>query len=143
MRRALPRLQGKVALITGGGRGIGAAVARAFANEGARVLICDILVEGQALAEEIGEAASFHRLNVSDERAWQALATDIEEAPGAIDLPVNNAGVVFASPILDLSKADFERVLQVNLLGMFLGMKTVGGAMARRGSGSIMVKVEI
>lgn len=135
----MARLQGKVALITGGARGMGAATARVFAAEGARVLITDVLdQDGENLARELGEGALFMHHDVSDESSWNAVLARAESAFGGIDVLVNNAGILLFRSIAQTSKADYERVLGVNLVGTFLGVKIVGEHMAARGRGSII-----
>ncbi|HVT34864.1 MAG TPA: glucose 1-dehydrogenase [Nevskiaceae bacterium] len=133
------RLQGKTAVITGGARGMGAATARLFAAEGARVLIGDVLdADGEKLARELGPAASYRHHDVTDEASWHALIDAAKSAHGGIDVLVNNAGVLLFKTIADTSKADFERVLGVNLVGTFLGTRLVGAHMVARGRGSIV-----
>lgn len=133
------RLAGKVAIVTGGARAMGAATVRLFAAEGAKVVIADVLAdEGQALAAEIGEAAAFVRLDVTDEANWRAVVDETTARFGAVDVLVNNAGIITFSSLTDTSLEDFERVLRVNLVGAFLGMKTVGAAMLAKGAGSIV-----
>lgn len=131
------RVQNKVAIITGGARGMGAATARLFAQEGAIVTIADMLEqEGQALADELGNGARFAKLDVSSEESWQALVADLLARHGRIDALVNNAGVIGMAEIVDVTAAEFDRVFGVNVKGPILGMKHVGRAMreARRGA---------
>jgi 3alpha(or 20beta)-hydroxysteroid dehydrogenase len=133
------RLRDKVAIITGGARGMGAATVRLFAAEGAKVVIADRLeAEGAALAQELGSAAKFVPLDATDEASWDALIEHTVAAFGAIDVLVNNAGVLLFRTIAETSKADFQRVLEVNLLGTFLGTQRVGAHMVGRGRGSIV-----
>jgi len=133
------RLEGKVAIVTGGARGMGAATCRLFVAEGARVAIADVLDDaGQALAVELGEAARFWHLDVTDEAAWASLTGHVESAFGPIDILVNNAGVLLFRALLDTSLADYERVLRVNLIGEFLGIKAVAPGMVSRGKGAIV-----
>lgn len=133
------RLQGKVALITGGARGMGAATSRLFAQEGAIVVIADMLdAEGKALADELGRDASFVRLDVADEAGWAALTADILQRHGRIDALVNNAGVLSFGELVTADVSEFDRVYAVNVKGPFLGMKHVGGAMRAAGRGSIV-----
>ena len=133
------RLDGKVAIITGAARGMGEAEARLFAAEGARVVLADVLAdEGAAVAADIGDAARFVTLDVTDEGAWlEALAytMDVFDRP---DVLVNNAGVLLPSPIRDLEVDQLHHVLDVNLVGPILGVKVVGSAMADAGRGSIV-----
>lgn len=139
----MPRLQNKTALVTGGARGIGAAIARAFDNEGAKVIVTDIDAEtGQAMADEIG--AAFIKLDVSSEADWLAVA---ERVP-ALDVLVNNAGVTgfegpfdSAPPVHDPENArlaDWRGVHAVNTDGTFLGCRYAIRAMRARGAGSIV-----
>jgi 3alpha(or 20beta)-hydroxysteroid dehydrogenase len=135
----MARLTGKVALITGGARGMGAATSRLFAREGATVAIADVLEDdGRALAQELGESARFWRLDVTDEADWARVVGEIQAAFGAVDVLVNNAGVLLFKGILDTTKADYERVLGVNLVGEFLGIKAVAPGMIARGKGAIV-----
>lgn len=133
------RLDGKVAIITGGARGQGAAEARLFAAEGARVLVADVLDdEGRAVAGEIGEAAAYVHLDVGDEAQWQAAVATAEERFGPVSVLVNNAGVLLFQALDKTEVADFERVLRVNVVGVFLGMKAVTPSMERAGGGAIV-----
>ena len=133
------RLRGKVAIITGGARGMGAATVRAFVLEGAKVAIADLLDDaGSALAEELGEAARFYHHDVTSEAAWNTLVEQVELDLGPIDILVNNAGILLFRSLLETSRDDFERVLQVNLLGEFLGIKAVAPGMIARHRGAIV-----
>nr|WP_291818110.1 SDR family NAD(P)-dependent oxidoreductase [Candidatus Microthrix sp.] len=133
------RLDGKVAIITGAARGMGEAEARLFASEGARVVIADVLTEeGAAVAADIGEAARFVPLDVTDEAAWLDLMKITTDVFGCPDVLVNNAGVLVPSPIRELEVEQLRYVLDVNLLGPILGVKVVGAAMADAGRGSIV-----
>ncbi len=131
------RLDGKVALVTGAARGIGAAIARRFTAEGAAVVITDADEEGAAgLATELGGRAHVH--DVASEAAWAEVARSAIETHGRIDVLVNNAGVFLAAPLTDTSLEDFRRLQDVNQVGVFLGMRTVVPLMSRQGSGSII-----
>jgi len=132
------RLTGKVALITGGARGMGAAAVRIFVGEGARVLIADVLEEpGRALAAQLGEAARFQRLDVSQEGEWEA-AMAAAEAMGPLNVLVNNAAILHAAAITQTSLADYQRVINVNQVGTFLGIRAAIEPMRRAGGGSIV-----
>jgi len=133
------RLANKTAIVTGGARGMGAATARLFVAEGARVVITDVLdAEGEALARELGDSAVFQHHDVASEEDWQrAVATALSRF-GGIDVLVNNAGVLLMRGILETSRADFERVLGINLVGAFLGIKAVAPKIIERGGGSII-----
>lgn len=133
------RLAGKVAIVTGGARGMGEATSRLFAREGAQVVIADLLeTEGEALAGSIGDAAEFIRLNVAEEADWAALVERTLARHGRIDALVNNAGVVAFAPITALEADQIDRVLAINVKGALLGLKHVGGAMCAAGRGAIV-----
>jgi 3alpha(or 20beta)-hydroxysteroid dehydrogenase len=135
----MQRLTNKIAIITGGARGMGAETSRLFVAEGASVVIADLLeTEGQALAEELGDAASFRRLDVSNEDDWQQLVTETLQRFGRLDVLVNNAAVLVFGAVEQLAKADFERTLAVNLTGTFLGIQAVAPIMREQRAGSIV-----
>jgi 3alpha(or 20beta)-hydroxysteroid dehydrogenase len=135
----MARVSGKVAIITGAARGMGAATARLFIHEGATVILTDVLdTEGRALAGELGPAASFRRHDVSSEASWNALVADTNDRFGRIDVLVNNAGILHFATLLETSLEDFQRVISVNLTGTFLGIKTAGHAMIQQGGGAIV-----
>jgi 3alpha(or 20beta)-hydroxysteroid dehydrogenase len=131
------RLDGKVALITGGARGMGKSHARHFAAEGARVVIGDVLDDrGQAVAEGLGCVYVHH--DVTSEADWRAAVTATLEAYGRIDVLVNNAGILRHGPIAEMDPAEFRRVLDVNLVGCWLGVHFVAPPMIAAGAGSIV-----
>ncbi|MCC6434102.1 MAG: SDR family oxidoreductase, partial [Acidimicrobiales bacterium] len=133
------RLDGKVAIITGGARGQGEAEVRLFVAEGAKVVISDVLVDaGRALADELGEAAVFLRHDVSREEDWEAAINTATERFGGLDVLVNNAGILFNATIAKHTLADFERVVAVNQTGVFLGIRAAIAPMTARGGGSIV-----
>lgn len=133
------RMDGKVGLITGAARGQGAAAARRFVAEGASVLIADIVDdEGKALAEELGDAAVYRRLDVTSEEDWPAAVTAVTEEFGRLDVLVNNAGILHFSAIAETTLADYERVIRVNQIGTFLGMRAVIPTLTKGGGGSIV-----
>jgi 3alpha(or 20beta)-hydroxysteroid dehydrogenase len=133
------RLEGKVAIITGAARGQGEAEARLFAAEGARVVVADVLEDpGRAVAESIGEAASFELLDVSSEDDWARVVAAAAEQFGSLTTLVNNAGIVGFSAFEETSLGDYLRVIQVNQVGTFLGMRTAIPALAATGNGSIV-----
>jgi 3alpha(or 20beta)-hydroxysteroid dehydrogenase len=135
----MARLADKVAIVTGGARGMGGATSRLFVAEGARVAIADVLREdGAALAAELGESARYYHHDVSDAGSWARLLQAVEADLGAVDVLINNAGVIVFSSLLETSEADFDRVLGINLKGAFLGIKAVGPGMVARGRGSIV-----
>lgn len=135
----MARLHGKVAIITGGARGMGAATVRLFVAEGAKVLIADVLeADGAALAQELGDNAAFIRHDVTDEASWAAVVAKAKSAFGGIDVLVNNAGVLLFKTIQTTEKAEFERVININLIGAFLGTRIVGAELIAKGKGSIV-----
>jgi 3alpha(or 20beta)-hydroxysteroid dehydrogenase len=135
-----PQLDDKVALISGAARGQGAAEARLFVERGARVVLGDVLdTEGATLAEELGEHALYAHLDVTSEEDWQAAVDAAVERFGGLDVLVSNAGISPAPrPIEETSLDDYLRVIQVNQVGTFLGIKAVIPAMEMSGSGSIV-----
>ncbi|TJY58840.1 glucose 1-dehydrogenase [Sinimarinibacterium sp. CAU 1509] len=135
----MARLQNKVAIVTGGARGMGAATAQLFVEEGAKVMIADILdSEGEQLAASLGASARFMHHDVSDENSWTQLIEATQSAFGAIDVLVNNAGVLMFKTIQTTAKDEFERVIRINLIGTFLGTRMVGAKMLENGRGSIV-----
>ena len=119
------RFEGSVVLVTGGAAGIGEAIVRRFAADGAAVTIGDVDdARGKALSAELGEGAEFRRLDVSDERSFTDAVDSIVTRRGRLDVLVNNAGVVFpALPVQETSLTDFERLVAVNIRGTYLGCR--------------------
>jgi 3alpha(or 20beta)-hydroxysteroid dehydrogenase len=134
-----PRLDGKVAMITGAAGGIGAAAARRFDEEGALLVLTDADGPGaQRLAQQLGDRATSRAHDVTSEADWQAAVSWALETHGQIDVLLNNAGIFLAEPLVDTTLEDFRRVLDVNVVGVFLGMRAVAPAMTERGRGSII-----
>ncbi len=142
------RLQGKVALVTGGAAGIGKATAQRFVEEGARVALCDInLEQGQAVAEELGNGTTFHQVNVAHKqqvRTWVEAVTDHYQQ---IDILVNNAGIVRDNQLVkfrqgsligEMPEEDFDQVIAVNLKGVFNGAQAVAPHMIAQRTGVIL-----
>lgn len=139
------RLRGKVALVTGAGQGIGLACARALAREGASVVLADRdeaagKAAAQALAGEKHEAA-FVRCDVSRKADVDAAVAAAVTAFGRLDILIANAGIVHAAEFLDLEEADFDRVLAVNLKGVFLAGQAAARQMVKQGSGGAIVNM--
>jgi 3alpha(or 20beta)-hydroxysteroid dehydrogenase len=133
------RAEGKIAFVTGGASGIGAESARLLAHQGARVALADIdVIVAERVAAEIGRSALPIELNVTSESSWQAAVRQAEAALGPITALVNSAGVASYAPIEAVTEAEFRRVVDVNQLGTFLGMKSVIGSMRGAGGGSIV-----
>jgi len=135
------RLEGKVAIVTGAASGMGAATARLFAREGAKVVLTDMLdAEGEAQCRGITEAggtALFHKHDISEEADWQAVAKAALNAFGAIHILINNAGISGSNPNL-LSRDVWDAQMNVNATGTFLGLREIIPHMQRAGGGSIV-----
>jgi 3alpha(or 20beta)-hydroxysteroid dehydrogenase len=133
------RLDGKVAIITGAARGTGAEIARQFDAEGARTTLVDVLDErGEALAAELSDRACYRHLDVTSESDWQTVVDEIRAREGRIDVLVNNAAVLHLATIDMTTVEAWERVMRVNCLGPFLGVRTVLPLMRAGGGGSIV-----
>lgn len=133
------KIDGRVAIITGGARGMGSATAEMFVREGARVFITDVLDdEGAAVAKRLGNAASYHHLDVSNEKDWEKLIETISGQYDHIDVLVNNAATYFYALIEDTKNDAFRRLLDINLIGPYLGMKAVMPIMKKKRKGSII-----
>jgi len=136
------RLAGKVALISGGARGMGAVEAHLFAQEGAKVVLGDVLeAEGKAVEEQIraaGGAATFVRLDVTSETDWEQAVATAERLHGGLHVLVNNAGIGGGRRIEETTLQDWERTMAVNSTGVFLGTRAVIPALRRAGGGSIV-----
>ncbi|MEC1178400.1 glucose 1-dehydrogenase [Metasolibacillus meyeri] len=135
----MARLEGKVAIITGAAQGMGAAHAKLFVEEGAKVIITDLNEEnGQALAAELGENAIFVKQNVANEEDWATVIAKAEEAFGSVNVLVNNAGITMAKSILQTTAEEYRRIVEINQVSVFLGMKAVIPSMQKAGGGSIV-----
>ncbi len=136
------RLEGKVAIISGGARGMGAVEARMFSREGAKVVIGDLLEEeGTKIVAEIGEAggeALFVRLDVTDEASWQSAVEAAVQRFGKVDILVNNAAILRVQGLLETTEQIWDEVMDVNAKGTFLGVKSVIPEMRKAGGGSII-----
>ena len=132
------RLDGKVALITGAARGMGAAAARLFVAEGAQVVLGDVLPEVKEVAQELGDNALAVTLDVTDDAAWRDAVTAGEERFGKIDVLVNNAGILLMDELGKTSSDMYAKVNDVNAFGCFLGMREVTPALKRAGGGAIV-----
>jgi len=136
----MSRLNGKVVVITGAARGMGATHVRRFVTEGAKVVFTDILEEeGRKLQDELGPNSLFIKHNVVDESEWQAVIKQAETAFGSINVLINNAGIDLpAVDLEEVSVAQYQRVIDVNQLSVFLGMRYVVPSMRKAGGGSIV-----
>lgn len=136
---ALYALHQRTVLVSGGARGIGAAVCQLMHDLGAYVVCADLLEsEGSALAASLGERARFVRLDVTDEDSWSHAVECADTWHDGVHVLVNCAGIAICDAITELKLDDFRRVLDVNLIGTFLGVKHAGRAMKKRGRGSII-----
>ncbi len=138
----MARLEGKVALISGGARGQGAVEARMFAEEGASVVIGDILDEQgrqtEAELQELGYNVTYVHLDVTSESDWESAVQAAIDAYGKLDILLNNAGILIRKNIEETTEADWDRIFSVNAKGVFLGTKAAIPAMRENGGGSII-----
>jgi 3alpha(or 20beta)-hydroxysteroid dehydrogenase len=129
------KLDGKVALVTGGARGMGASHVRTFLDEGAKVVFGDVREdEGRALGEKLGDDCRFVPHDVTTETGWAAIVEQTSSTFGGLDILVNNAGILGFQPVADMTVEDFRRFLEVNLVSQWLGIKYAGPAMNEGGS---------
>ncbi len=134
-------LDGKVAIVTGAARGLGLGIARAFCEAGAAVLLTDVLAEGEESAAALrgeGHAAEFLHHDVTDDAAWDAVVKAAVARWGRLDALVNNAGINLILTIEEATVEDFQKILDINLLGPFRGIKAVIPAMKASGGGAIV-----
>lgn len=135
----MSRLSGKVAIITGAAQGMGAAHAKLFIDNGAKVVLTDLNEEkGNAFAAELGENAIFIKQNVTSEEDWATVIAKAEEAFGPVNILVNNAGIAMAKNMLDITLEEYRRIVDINQVSVFLGMKAVVASMMKAGGGSIV-----
>ncbi len=136
------KLKDKIAIVTGGARGIGAAIVRAYAAEGAHVVIADVdTAEAAAVAAELYSKAMAVRLDVRDGASIEAMMAAVLEKLGGVDILVNNAGVFNMGPISELTEADFDRQFGINVKGLLFVTKTVAGQMIRQGRGGKIINM--
>lgn len=133
------RVSGKVAIVTGAARGMGAAFAQRLIEEGAQVMLTDVLeAEGTATAKALGDNARFLRHDVVSEDEWKRIVSETEAAFGPVSVLINNAGIVAYGPLETMDEADYRRVIDINQVSVFLGMKSIVHSMKRAGGGSIV-----
>ncbi len=131
------KLDGRVALITGGARGQGAAEAALFASEGAAVVVTDVLDDdGKKTAASVG--GHYLRHDVTDEKRWGEVVREVVERHGRLDILINNAGIYRNETLLDATLATYRQVIEVNQVGVFLGMQAAAKPMMEQGSGAIV-----
>ena len=133
------KLDNKVAIITGASQGMGASHAKLFIKEGAKVVITDVKEDkGTELAKELGDNAMFAKQDVTSEDDWKNVIDQTVKKFGKLDILVNNAGITFAKPISDLTVDDYMKIVKVNQVSVFLGMKYASAEMKKNGHGSIV-----
>ena len=134
----MSRLDGKITLVTGAARGMGAAIARRFVDEGAVVVLTDVLEDVHATAQGLGASAEARIQDVADEAGWSTLTEEIVAKHGRIDVLVNNAGILMFRDLLNTTAEDLRRILEINVVGTFNGMRAVAPHMMRQRRGSII-----
>jgi len=133
------RLDGKIALITGGARGQGAAEAELFVEAGATVFITDVLDDvGQATADRLGDHVTYMHHDVTDRSGWDAVVAAVMDQHGRIDVLVNNAGIFTVKPLEATTDDDWDTMIAINQTGVFYGLRAVAPVMRAQGSGSIV-----
>jgi len=136
------RLKDKVAIVTGGARGIGEAVVRAYAAEGAKVVVADIeIAKAQELASELGANALAVQLDVRDSKSIASLISTTVAKFGSVDILYNNAGVFDMGPILEVSEASFDKVFSVNTRGLFFTLQAAAAQMVKQGRGGKIINM--
>jgi 3alpha(or 20beta)-hydroxysteroid dehydrogenase len=132
-------LSEKVAIITGGARGMGESHVRRFIEEGAKVVFTDINTSaGEALAEELGENAVFVEHDVTDADGWKTVVDQAEAAFGPVNVLVNNAGISMSKTIFEMTEAEYRKIIDINQVSVFLGIKAVLPSMQKAEGGSIV-----
>ena len=134
------KLEGKVAVVTGGARGIGAAICRRYADEGARAAVADILAdEAEALARELGRDAFGVALDVTRRASIDAMVETVVGRAGGIDILVNNAAIFDMAPLLEITEASYDKQFAVNVKGLLFTLQAVAAQMVKRGKGGKIV----
>ncbi len=135
----MKKLLDRVAIVTGGARGMGESHVRRFVEEGAKVVFTDINEEvGEKLSSELGENALFVKHDVTDESGWQEVIEKTEAAFGPVNVLVNNAGISMSKSIFDMSVEDYKKIIDINQVSVFLGIKAVLPSMQKAEGGSIV-----
>jgi len=133
------KLENKVAIVTGGARGMGAAHVRRFVAEGAKVVFTDINEEGGlALEKELGGNAKFIKQDVTKAEDWKKVVEEAEATYGPINILVNNAGISMSKSIFEITEEEYRRIIDINQVSVFLGIKAVLPSMQKTGNGSII-----
>ena len=135
----MTKLLDKVAIVTGGARGMGESHVRRFVEEGAKVVFTDINEEvGEKLAAELGDNALFVKHDVTDEAGWQEVVEKTEAAFGPVNVLVNNAGISMSKSIADMSVEEYKKIIDINQVSVFIGIKAVLPSMQKAEGGSIV-----
>lgn len=135
----MSRLAGKVAIVTGGARGMGATHVRKFVDEGAKVVFTDLNEEGGlALEKELGENVKFVIQNVTSAADWETVVKETENTFGPVNILVNNAGISMSKPLLEMTEEDYRKIVDINQVSVFLGTKAVVPSMQKAENGSII-----
>ncbi|MDB1944885.1 glucose 1-dehydrogenase [Clostridium tertium] len=135
----MERLKNKVAIITGGARGMGASHVRLFASEGAKVVFTDLNEEeGRILEKEIGGNVKFIKQDVTDAASWEKVVEDTEKIFGQVNILVNYAGISINKPLLEITEDEYRKIVDINQVSVFLGTKAVAASMKKSGNGSIV-----
>ncbi|VYT90084.1 glucose 1-dehydrogenase [Clostridium tertium] len=135
----MKRLENKVAIITGGAQGMGASHVRLFVSEGAKVVFTDLNEEaGRTLEQEIGGNARFIKHDVTDAEGWDKVIEETEEIFGSVNILVNNAGISMNKSILEITEAEYRKIVDINQISVFLGIKAVAPSMKKTGTASII-----
>jgi D-sorbitol dehydrogenase (acceptor) len=136
------KLDGKVAIVTGGAQGIGAAIARAYADEGAHVVVADVATDkAEALARSLGGKAFAVKLDVRDRASIGAMVRTVVERLGGIDILVNNAAIFDMAPILDITEESFDRQFAINVKGLLFTLQAVAAQMVGQGRGGKIINM--
>ncbi|MGG7178483.1 glucose 1-dehydrogenase [Clostridium paraputrificum] len=135
----MERLKNKVAIITGGARGMGESHVRLFVSEGAKVVFTDLNEEqGRMLEKEIGGNVKFIKQDVTDAASWEKVVEDTEKIFGKVNILVNNAGISINKPLLEITEDEYRKIVDINQVSVFLGTKAVATSMKKAGTGSIV-----
>jgi 3alpha(or 20beta)-hydroxysteroid dehydrogenase len=133
------RLDGKVAIVTGGARGMGASHVKRFVKEGAKVVFTDINAEGgKALEAELGENVKFVQQDVTKADDWKRVIEEAENTFGPVNILVNNAGISMSKSLMEITEEEYRRIIDINQVSVFLGTKAVVPSMQKAGGGSII-----
>ena len=135
----MERLKNKVAIITGGARGMGATHVHLFVSEGAKVVFTDLNEElGRLLEQQIGDNVKFIKHDVTDAAGWEKVVEETEIIFGQVDILVNNAGISMNKSLLEVTEAEYRKIVDINQVSVFLGIKAVAPSMEKAGKGSII-----